>query len=209
MHRIERIESILCHLTMDKASCPIITGNHEASQQSTDYPIVHHQRKGTEQLRLSTGGKRRIADISQQVKHHHHQNPPPLIVHTRPSGETSYRKDDSPTKDAILFKCFHRSQSQYAQCQGKEYIVRPIRSIQQVPGQFTDYGKSQQLQKVLHPVSGMLEALCYEEGEHRKGNATEAAHDFVKEHAVLHQVVGTVVCHHGKDGDDLQCATTQ
>lgn len=102
MHRIERIESILCHLTMDKASCPIITGNHEASQQSTDYPIVHHQRKGTEQLRLSTGGKRRIADISQQVKHHHHQNPPPLIVHTRPSGETSYRKDDSPTKDAIL-----------------------------------------------------------------------------------------------------------
>jgi hypothetical protein len=34
-------------------------------------------------------------------------------------------------------------------------------------------------------------------------------HDLVKERSVLHQVVGTVVCHHGKDGDDLQCATTQ
>lgn len=209
MYRIERIESILCHLTMDKASCPIITGNHEASQQSTNYPIVHHQRKGTEQLRLSTGGKRRIADISQQVEHHHHQNPSPLIVHTRPSGETSYRKDDSPTKDAILFHCLESSQCHYTQCQGEEYIVRPIRSIQQVPGLFTDYGKSQQLQKVLHPVSGILEALCYEEGEHRKGNATEAAHDLVKECSVLHQVVGTVVCYHRKNGNDLQCATTQ
>lgn len=209
MHRIERIESILCHLTMDKASCPIITGNHEASQQSTDYPIVHHQRKGTEQLRLSTGGKRRIADISQQVEHHHHQNPSPLIVHTRPSGETSYRKDDSPTKDAILFHCLESCQCHYTQCQGEEYIVRSVRAIQQVPGQFTDYGKSQQLQKVLHPISGMLEALCNEEGEHRKGDATEAAHDLVKERAVLHQVVGTVVCYHRKNGNDLQCATTQ
>ena len=50
MHRIKRIESILCHLTMDKASCPIITGNHEASQQSTDYPIVHHQRERIRKL---------------------------------------------------------------------------------------------------------------------------------------------------------------
>lgn len=102
MHRIERIEPILRHLAIDKPSCSIIAGNHQTCQQSPDYPIVHHQRKGTEQLRLSTGGKRRIADISQQVKHHHHQNPPPLIVHSGPSGETSNRKDDSPTKDAIL-----------------------------------------------------------------------------------------------------------
>ncbi len=103
MRRIKSIEPILGHLAMDEPACSIVTGNHEASQQSTDYPIVHHQRKGTEQLRLSTGGKRRIADISQQVEYHHHQNPSPLIVHTRPSGETSYRKDDSPTKDAVLF----------------------------------------------------------------------------------------------------------
>lgn len=51
--------------------------------------------------------------------------------------------------------------------------------------------------------------LCYEKGEHRKGDTTEAAHALVKERAVFHQVVGTMVCHHRKDGDDLQCATTQ
>lgn len=63
--------------------------------------------------------------------------------------------------------------------------------------------------EVLHPVSGMPKALCNEKGEHRKGDAPEAAHNLVKECSVLHQVVGTVVCHHRKDGDDLQCATTQ
>lgn len=57
MHRIERIEPILRHLAIDKPSCSIIAGNHQTCQQSPDYPIVHHQRKGTEQLRLSTGGK--------------------------------------------------------------------------------------------------------------------------------------------------------
>lgn len=62
---MHRIEPILCHLAIDEPTCSIITGNHEASQQSTDYPIVHHQRKGTEQLRLSSEGKRRIADIPQ------------------------------------------------------------------------------------------------------------------------------------------------
>ena len=209
MHRIERIEPILRHLAIDKPSCSIIAGNHQTCQQSPDYPIVHHQRKGTEQLRLSTGGKRRIADISQQVKHHHHQNPPPLIVHSGPSGETSNRKDDSPTKDAILFKCFHRSQSQYTQCQGEEYIVRSVRSVQQVLRHFTDYGKPEQQQEVLHPVSGIPEAFSYEEGEHWKSNATEAAHDLIKKCAVLHQVVGTMICHHRKNGNDLQCATTQ
>ena len=103
MHRIKSIEPILRHLAMDKPACSIVTGNHQTCQQSADYPIVYHQRKGTEQLRLSTGGKRRIADISQQVEHHHHQNPSPLIVYTRPESETCYRKDDSPTEDAILF----------------------------------------------------------------------------------------------------------
>ena len=87
--------------------------------------------------------------------------------------------------------------------------MRPVRAIQQVLGHFTDNCKSQQLQEVLHPVLGMPEAFCYEEGEHRKGNATEAAHDLVKEGAVFHQVVGTVVCHHREDSNDLQCATTQ
>ena len=85
MHRIERIEPILCHLAMDEPACSIVTGNHEASQQSTDYPIVHHQRKGTEQLRLSTGGKRRIADISQQVEYH-------------PSSESLATHSPHPTK---------------------------------------------------------------------------------------------------------------
>ena len=80
--------------------------------------------------------------------------------------------------------------------------------IQQVPRHLTNYGKSKQLQEVLHPVSGMPEALCNEEGEHRKSDATEATHDLIKKCSVLHQVVDTVVCHHGKDGDDLQCATT-
>ena len=90
----------------------------------------------------------------------------------------------------------------------KEHIVRPVRAILQIPGHFADYCKSEQLQEVLHPVSGMPEALCNEEGKHRKSDATEAAHDLIKKCTVLHQVVGTVVCHHGKDGDDLQCATT-
>lgn len=48
MHRIERIESILCHLAMDKPACSIITGNHPASQQSANYSIMHHEWKGTE-----------------------------------------------------------------------------------------------------------------------------------------------------------------
>ncbi len=103
MRRIERIKSILRYLALDEPACPIITGNHQACQQSADYSIVHHQWKSAEQLRLSTRGKRRIADVPKQVEHHHHQNPSPLIVHSGPSGETGYRKDDSPTKDSILF----------------------------------------------------------------------------------------------------------
>lgn len=61
-----------------------------------------------------------------------------------------------------------------------------VPSAQQVPEQFTDYGKSQQLQEVLHPVSSMAETLCNEKGEHRKGNAPKAAHDLVKVRAVFH-----------------------
>lgn len=48
MHRIKRIEPILRHLAMYEAPCSIVTGNHQTCQQSADYPIVHHQRKGTE-----------------------------------------------------------------------------------------------------------------------------------------------------------------
>ena len=47
MRRIKNIEPILCHLAMYEAPCPIVTGYHQTSQQSADYPIVHHQRKGT------------------------------------------------------------------------------------------------------------------------------------------------------------------
>lgn len=72
-----------------------------------------------------------------------------------------------------------------------------------------NHGKPEQLKEVLYPVSGMLEAFCYEKGEHRKSDATEATHDLIKKCFVLHQVVGTVVYHHRDDGNDLQCATTQ
>lgn len=48
MHRIERIKPILRHLAMDEPSSPIITSNHQVCQQSADYPIVHHEWKGTE-----------------------------------------------------------------------------------------------------------------------------------------------------------------
>ena len=77
-------------------------------------------------------------------------------------------------KEACIFLGIHR-------CTIYDYI-----SIQQVPEQFTDYGKSQQLQEVLHSVSGMPEALCNEKGEHRKSDAPKAAHDLVKVRAVFH-----------------------
>ena len=48
MHRIKRIEPILRHLAMDEPAFSIITSNHQTCQQSANYPIVHHQRKGTE-----------------------------------------------------------------------------------------------------------------------------------------------------------------
>lgn len=47
MHWIKRIEPILRHLAMNEATCSIITGNHQASQQSANYSIVHHEWKGT------------------------------------------------------------------------------------------------------------------------------------------------------------------
>ena len=47
MHRIERIEPILHYLAMYETPCSIVTGYHQTSQQSADYPIVYHQRKGT------------------------------------------------------------------------------------------------------------------------------------------------------------------
>ena len=46
MQRIERIEPILRHLAMDEPSASIITGNHQASQQSANYSIVNHEWKG-------------------------------------------------------------------------------------------------------------------------------------------------------------------
>ena len=48
MHRIESIEPVFRHLAMDEPTCSIITSNHWACQQSADYPIVHHEWKGTE-----------------------------------------------------------------------------------------------------------------------------------------------------------------
>ena len=48
MHRIESIKPILRYLAMDEPACSIITGNHPASQQSADCPIVYHEWKDTE-----------------------------------------------------------------------------------------------------------------------------------------------------------------
>ena len=45
----------------------------------------------------------------------------------------------------MLTKFLKSSQSHYAQSQGEHHIVRTVRSVQQIPRHFTDYGKKQEL----------------------------------------------------------------
>ena len=61
------------------------------------------------------------------------------------------------------------SQRHHTQCQRKEYVVRSVRSVQQVPRYLADYSKPEQLQEVLHSVSGMPETSAM-----RKANTGKA-----------------------------------
>lgn len=74
--------------------------------------------------------------------------------------------------------------------------MRTVRSIQQIPRHFTDYGEKQELQKISSSVSGVPEALRNQESEHRKSDTSDATHRFIKQCAIFQQVISRVVNHH-------------
>ena len=50
MCRIKNIKSIFCHIPVYEAPCSIIQEDDRTGKQRTDYAVVHHQRKGKQQL---------------------------------------------------------------------------------------------------------------------------------------------------------------
>lgn len=50
MCRIKGIETILDHAPVYEASCAVIQEDGRTSKQRPDYTVVHHKRKGKQQL---------------------------------------------------------------------------------------------------------------------------------------------------------------
>ena len=87
MRWIKGIEAILGHVSVDETSCAVIQEDDYTSKQRTDYAVVHHQRKGKEQLQHPAQSDRRILDHTQQVEYHNHQDTPPFIVRSQPCSQ--------------------------------------------------------------------------------------------------------------------------
>ena len=83
-------------------------------------------------------------------------------------------------------------------------IMRAVRSVEQIPRQFTDCTCKQQHQKISHAVAAMSEPLGDKESEHRERYPAEASQQVIHGRVRLHKEVGAMVGHHREDGDNLQ-----
>ena len=54
MYRIKGIETILGHVPVDETPCAVIQKDDRTGKQRTGYAVVHHYRKGKQQLQLLT-----------------------------------------------------------------------------------------------------------------------------------------------------------
>ena len=82
MRRIKGIEAILGHVPVDETPCAVIQENDRTGKQRTGYAVVHHQRKGKQQLQHSAQSDRRFLDHTQQIEYRNHQYTPPFVVRT-------------------------------------------------------------------------------------------------------------------------------
>ena len=68
------------------------------------------------------------------------------------------------------------------------------------------------IQRTFQLVSTVLsvrKSLCYQKRKHRESDTPHTAHRFIQYRAMFQQVIGTMVYHHRKNGNDFQCATAQ
>lgn len=84
MNRIKGIEAIFDNVPVYETSCAVIQEDDYTSKQRTDYAVVHHQRKGKEQLQHPAQSDWYILDHTQQVEYHNHQDTPPFVVRSQP-----------------------------------------------------------------------------------------------------------------------------
>ena len=82
MNWIKGIEAILGHIPVYEAPCSVIQEDDRTGKQRTGYAVVHHQRKGKQQLQHPAQSDWRFLDHAQQVEYRNHQYTPPFVVRT-------------------------------------------------------------------------------------------------------------------------------